>query len=238
MSGHSKWSKIKRQKEATDKQKGTAFSKLSRLITLAVIEGGGITDPEHNVRLRLAVEKAKSFNMPKDNIDRAIEKGAGPGKDELKEVLYEAFGRNGSMFIIIASTNNQNRTTSEVRNILEKSGGKLGTQGSVSYLFMRSALARFSLSEKEESIFGFAEGVQASDIDKVDDGFMVYFPYEKIGSIKGFLGELKIQNLEVIFKPLLPLIVEDTAVKEKILDLIEALESLDDVHSVFTNIRL
>src|SRR5438132_496161 len=131
MSGHSKWSKIKRQKEVTDKVKGAAFAKLSRIITLAVIEGGGIPDPVNNVRLRLSIEKAKALNMPKENITRAIEKGAGPHKLELKEVVYEAFAPHGISVIIVATTDNSNRTFAEIRTILERNGGKMGTQGSV-----------------------------------------------------------------------------------------------------------
>ncbi|MEK7071233.1 MAG: YebC/PmpR family DNA-binding transcriptional regulator, partial [Patescibacteria group bacterium] len=105
------------------------------MITISVIEGGGFADPEINIKLRMAVEKAKAANMPKDNIARAIEKAAGPEKNQLKEVVYEGFGPEGMALIIVATTDNPNRTISEVRNTLEKMGGKLGSQGSVAYLF-------------------------------------------------------------------------------------------------------
>jgi YebC/PmpR family DNA-binding regulatory protein len=135
MSGHNKWSKIKRGKEAKDKVRGNTFSKLSRLITLAVLEGGGITDPNNNIKLRLAIDKAKHFNMPKENIARAVARASGPDKSQIREVIYEGFASAGVGLIIYATTDNPNRTLSEIRNILERHQGKLGTPGSVSYLF-------------------------------------------------------------------------------------------------------
>ena len=117
MSGHSKWANIKRKKQANDLVKGNVFAKMSHLITLAVLEGWGIVEPENNVKLRLAVEKAKSVNMPKENIKRAIEKGSGPNKTLLKEVIYEGFGPYGVFLLILATTDNSNRTSSEIRNI-------------------------------------------------------------------------------------------------------------------------
>src|SRR5690349_17049701 len=119
MSGHSKWSQIKRKKGVKDAQKGKIFSKLARLITLAVLEGGGITDPNANMKLRMAVEKAKKENMPKENMQRAIERGVSPGKDRLIEVFYEGFGPSGIALMIQATTDNTNRTLNEVRTILE-----------------------------------------------------------------------------------------------------------------------
>lgn len=239
MSGHSKWSKIKRQKELTDKEKGTAFSKLSKLITLAVVAGGGMTTPENNVRLRLAIEKAKESNMPKDSIDRAIEKASGPNREESKEVLYEAFGRGGSMFIILATTDNFKRTLSGVKNVLEKYGGKLGTQGSVSYLFKKSAVIRFSIAKnQEEAVFVFADKIKAYDVDKTTGFFQVYLSYDMQGSIKRYLQNLVIQDLRIEFKPQTPLELVDSAAKKNASALIEALKNLDDVQYVFTNIKL
>lgn len=236
MSGHSKWSKIKRQKEATDKQKGTTFSKLSRLITLAVIEGGGIADPANNVRLRLAVEKAKQLNMPKDNIQRAIEKGIGPEKEQLKKAIYEVFAPGGVALIILATTDNVNRTLSEVRNIVESYGGKLGNQGSVLHLFKKCGLATFDLDvTNEESIFAFADKIKAFDIDKDEDYFLVYFPYEFLGTVKDYLGHLKAVAVEIVFKPQSFIEVRNSNEAKKILALVEALEDLDDVQKVFAN---
>lgn len=184
MSGHSKWSKIKREKQAKDKQKGNIFSKLSRLITLAVIEGGGITDPENNIKLRLAIEKAKNLNLPKENIERAIEKGTGPESQELKEVVYEAFGPEGVSLIILATTDNMNRTLSEIRNVLELHGGKLGTQGSVLHLFKKSGLSTFEV-----------------------------MPYASVE-------------------------ISDKDVVKRVLGLVDAIENLDDVQKVFSNLKV
>jgi len=138
MAGHSKWKQIKHKKAANDQQRAKIFSKISKLITSAVIEGGGFSDPNINVKLRLAIDKAKNANMPKDNIARAIEKGSGPDRVHLKEVLYEGFGPHGVALVVHATTDNSNRTVVEVRSVIEKAGGKLGVQGSVSYLFQVS----------------------------------------------------------------------------------------------------
>ncbi|MBI4008889.1 YebC/PmpR family DNA-binding transcriptional regulator [Candidatus Roizmanbacteria bacterium] len=237
MSGHSKWSKIKRQKEATDKQKGTTFSKLSRLISLAVIEGGGITDPDNNVRLRFAIEKAKRSNMSKDNIDRAIQNGVAPGKNQLKETVYEVFAPSGVAMVILTTTDNANRTLSEIRNVVELHGGKLGNQGSVLYLFKKCGLAIFkTLEVTEESIFSFADKIGAFDMDKNEDYYYVYFPYEFLGKVKEYLNELDPMSVETDFKPQTLIKVEDKKKLEKISALVEALEDLDDVQKVFTNI--
>ncbi|OGK09802.1 hypothetical protein A2767_03455 [Candidatus Roizmanbacteria bacterium RIFCSPHIGHO2_01_FULL_35_10] len=179
MSGHNKWSKIKKGKEIKDKQKSSVFSKLTRIITLAVIEGGGITDPENNIKLRLAIEKAKNLNFPKDNIERAVEKGAGPNSQQLKEIIYEGFGPGGVALIILTATDNANRVLGEIRSALEIHGGKLGRQGSAVHFFKKNDWASY----------------EAYSLLEISD--------------------------------------ENTA--KKLLDLIEALENLEDVHKVFTN---
>lgn len=133
MSGHSKWANIKRKKEVTDSKKGKLFSKLSRAITVAAKNGG---DPESNASLRLAVEKARDARMPKENIDKAIQKGSGQGGSEsFFEAVYEGFGPNGEAFYITALTDNKNRTVAELRNIFSKAGGSLGGAGSTAYIF-------------------------------------------------------------------------------------------------------
>jgi len=248
MSGHSKWSKIKRDKQSKDKQKGNLFSKMSRLITLAVIEGGGVTNPENNVKLRLAIEKAKKINLPKDNIGRAIEKGIGPNRQQLKEIIYEAFGPRGGSFIILATSDNANRTLSEVRNAVESLGGKLGNQGSVMYLFKKYGMASFKVGEaryntvpgetEEEAVFSFADKINAFDIDKDEEFFYIHFPYEFLGKAKEFLNELKVDSIEIEYKPDSAIKVTDNDLKKKILAFIEALENLDDVHKVFANFVL
>src|SRR3989344_7207719 len=135
MSGHSKWSTIKRQKGVTDAKRGQAFTKISNAITIAVKQGGGVVDPNSNFKLRLAIDKARDANMPKDNIDRAIKRAEGKGEGAVEEILYEGFGLGGVAFLIETVTDNRQRTFSEVRNIISKNGGNLGEPGSVSYLF-------------------------------------------------------------------------------------------------------
>ncbi len=228
MSGHSKWANIKRKKGINDKQKGNIFGKLSRLITLAVIEGGG-------VKLRLAIEKARGENMPKDNIERAILKGTGPNKDLIKEVLYEAFGPHGVALLIMTTTDNLNRTTSEIRSFLEKKGGKLGSQGSVSYLFEKCGCVILpKLNNTEESVLVFAEKISATDITEDGAYYRLFFPYELLGKLANYCENVKIELSEQEFKPKTTIeLPKDRA--DKIIELIDALENLDDVHKVWAN---
>ncbi len=236
MSGHSKWANIKRKKGVNDKARGTLFSKLSRVITLAVLEGGGITDPNNNIKLRLAVEKAKEGNMPKENIQRAIERGVGPNKDQIKEVIYEGFAPGGIALILLTTTDNLNRTLTEIRNVMDRHGGKLGVQGSVSYLFKKCGLVIFEKNKvKEDVIFNFADKIKAFDIEEDQDQFSVYFPFENLGHIKEFLEGIEAQPAEIDYKPLNYITINDKGQATRIINLVEALEQLDDVHKVFAN---
>ncbi len=229
MSGHSKWSTIKRKKGIKDQEKGKIFSKLSKMITISVIEGGGFADPEINIKLRMAVEKAKAANMPKDNIARAIEKAAGPEKNQLKEVVYEGFGPEGMALIIVATTDNPNRTISEVRNTLEKMGGKLGSQGSVAYLFHKCGSVVFNRVENsEEKILAFGDEVGAFDVEEDPESTTLYFPFENMGKIRSMAAEIE-------YKPTSPIVVTDEAKEQRIFKIIEAVEGLDDVQKVFVN---
>jgi len=237
MSGHSKWANIKRKKEANDKIKGNVFSKLTRLITVAVLESGGITNPDNNIKLRLAIEKAHSFNMPKENIKRAIEKGTGPDKSQIKEVIYEAFAPDGVALIILAHTDNQNRTLGEIKNILEKHKGKLGSIGSVSYLFVKCGLIVIDKSIVDQNkILELADQLEALDIVEDELKYNIYLPYVKLGHIKEILKEVKYDSAEVDFKPQNPIKIDDDSKLEKISLLIECLEALDDVQKVFKNL--
>jgi YebC/PmpR family DNA-binding regulatory protein len=236
MSGHNKWSKIKRQKEITDKVKSTNFAKMARQITLSVIEGGGIGDPENNVRLRLAIEKAKLVNMPKENIARAIEKGAGPNKDSLKEVVYESFAPFGAAMMIVATTDNSNRTHAEVRTVLERNGGKMAGQGAVGYLFQKCAVAVFDAAKNDETaVFDFAEKIQAYDIDEDEDSITVYFPFEKLGRVTEFAGSLVPSVVESEYRPLSTVHLQESQ-EQSVMHLIELLDEMDDVQNVYTNV--
>jgi len=235
MSGHSKWSKIKHEKEAKDIVKGNVFSKLSKHITLAVIEGGGITDPGNNIKLRLAIEKARSLNMPKGNIERAIEKGTGPEKSQLKEVVYEGFAPGGVAIIIVATTDNQNRTLSEIKSVVHMHGGKLGGPGSVSYLFKRCAVMRFNKEQiSQDQVFSAASETEAFDVDEDEREYRLYFPYDHLGKIKTEFGGVKPKSIESIFKAESSITV-DSGTAEKIQSLMLELESLDDVSGTYGN---
>ncbi len=237
MSGHSKWANIKRQKQAADLARGNVFSKLSRIITLTVLESGGITNPENNVRLRLIIDKAKKANMPKENIKRAIDKGTGPDKSSLKEVVYEAFAHGKVVLIILATTDNANRTLSDVRNILERHGAKLAHGGAISYLFQKCSLISFKKNDvTENQVFDFAQKIDAFDIDTDETHFNVFFPFAFLGKINQHLGNLKYETAEVDYKPNLTVSLPDSEIG-KIAALVDDLEELDDVHKVFANLQ-
>lgn len=237
MSGHSKWANIKRKKEANDKIKSNVFGKMSRLITLAVIQGGGIPEPENNVRLRLAIEKAQSVNMPKENIKRAIERAVGPNKTDMKEMIYEAFGPYGTYLVILAATDNSNRTMTEVKVILDKNKVKLGSQNSVLYQFIKCGLVVFDKKTvNQDDILELVDKLQSFDLEEDDDFYNVYIPYENLGRVKEILGDKKYSNAEVYFKPQNKINIEDDNKLQEISQLIDSLEALDDVQKVFTNL--
>ncbi len=238
MSGHSKWANIKRKKQANDLVRGNVFAKMSHLITLAVLESGGMTQPENNVKLRLAIDKAKSVNMPKENILRAIEKGSGPNQTMLKEILYEGFGPYGIFLLILSTTDNSNRTSSEIRNMLEKHSGKLGTQGSVSYLFNKCAFVSFLKKEvNEEAVFKIGEELHAFDINEDTSHFFVFFPFSNFGLLKTHLNNIKYDLAEIDYLPTMPVVLDSPEKEKKVLDIVEALESLDDIQRVYTNLN-
>ena len=236
MSGHSKWSHIKRKKELKDKAKGSLFSKLSRAIILSVIEGGGVTDPGNNLRLRLAIDKAKELNMPKGNIDRAIAKGTGPNREMIREVIFEAFAPFGVTIIILAATDNVNRTLGLVKHTLDQHHAKLGTPGSVSYLFTKCGLMTFAKSKvPEEQIFLLAEKFGAFDIDTDKFFYYAYIPFDHLGKIKHQEEKIPYENFDIDYKPHSLITIPKQEDAHKLLDLIEALEELDDVQKVFAN---
>ncbi|MCL4360253.1 YebC/PmpR family DNA-binding transcriptional regulator [Patescibacteria group bacterium] len=239
MSGHSKWSKVKHQKATTDVVKGQAFTKASRAITMAVREGDGITDPSGNFRLRLAIEKARMVNMPKDRIERAIERGTGSGGEVLETIWYEAFGPEGSALLIETLTDNRQRTVSQVKNILDRHGGSLGTPGSVSYLFERSGLIVAGKSGAPDSDAMLALGLDAgaNDIREYEDAYEIMTPSESVTAVKEYLEGrgVGIRSAEVMMLPKSPVRVTDHA-KESVDRLVEELTGLDDVQEVYHNV--
>ena len=238
MSGHSKWSQIKRKKGIADQKRGQLFSKLSRVITLSVREGRGITDPENNLKLRLAVERARAENMPKENIERAIEKARGAADENYKEVVYEAFGPKGVQFIITAATDNPNRTHSSIKNVLEKMGGKMGRPNSVAYLFDKCGVVVFNKGEVDETaVFSFSDEIGALDIDEEESQYVVYIPFEKFGQVSSHLSGLTTSTIDIFFKPKSTISISEQELIS-IHNLIEALEDLDDVDNVYSNYHI
>lgn len=238
MSGHSKWSKVKHQKATTDVVKGQAFTRASRAITVAVREGGGITDPNTNFHLRLAIENARDVNMPKENIIRAIEKGKGGMGDNLEQISYEAFGSSGVAMLIDVNTDNKLRTVWQIKNILEKSGGTLTSPGAVHYLFRRTGIIVIHKNNWAlDQIMEIAVEFGADDVLEKEDTYEIYCPWEKISAITDKIEKkgIVVDNIDIIMKPTSPLKLSEQQL-HKIELLISQLDSLDDVVRVYTNI--
>lgn len=239
MSGHSKWANIKNKKAVNDKMKGVVFAKISRIITLSVVEGGGIINLDANFKLRLAIDKAHAANMPKENIARAIAKGHGPDSSKLKEVVYEAFGPHGVAYVIQCATDNPTRTHNEVRGVIEKRGGKMGNQGSVGYLFQKCAVMQFDLANSSEDIiFNFGQALKAYDINEGEGIMTVYFPFDQFGRAKTALGStLHPKLFDVEYRPLSTVHVSSEGEAKHVIELSQAIEELEDVHNVFSNLE-
>lgn len=239
MSGHSKWSQIKRKKGLKDRERGVRFAKLARFLTLAVIESGGITDPLKNAKLRLALAKAKEFNMPKETITSAIAKASKIEGQHLKEVVYEGFGPQGVAFVIVAFTDNPNRTFTEVRNMIERYGGKLAGAHSVVHLFDKCGRVVFAKTMvSQNQALDFAASIQAEDIEEDKDSFVIYIPFEQLGHVEAFPENLNQPSVDLYYRPLTTVSLANQDDARKILGLTEALENLEDVHQVYTNCGL
>lgn len=237
MSGHSKWATIKRQKGANDAKRGALFTKLSKAITIAVMAGGGIGDIAQNFRLRLAVEAARSGNMPKDTIERAIEKAAGKSGGTLEEVVYEGFGPGGVGIIVEAATDNKNRTTSEVQNVFNKNGGNLGAMGSVAYQFKKMGQLLVEKGNKNfDDLFLEAADAGAEDVEDSDTMAYVYTQPNDVAKVKDKLTEkgIAVKEMELVWQPTMTVPVDEVT-GEKIVNLLEKLEELDDVQKTYSN---
>lgn len=237
MSGHSKWATIKRQKGVADAKRGQAFTKLSMAITIAVRTGGGITDPNSNFKLRLAVDRARAANMPKENIERAISKGVGSDAGAVEELLYEGFAPHGVALLVEAVTDNKQRTVSNVKNIFDKSGGTLGTSGSVSYLFKRVGqivVKKNGKSADELLDIGISAG--ASDMEDAENDVIFYTEPSDLQSVRNGLEEASItpESAELVFIAGTPIALDEES-QGGVVSLIEKLEELDDVQSVYSN---
>ncbi len=242
MSGHSKWSQIKRQKGVADVRRGQEFTKLGNAITIAVREGGGIADPDANFRLRLIMEKARMANMPKENIQRAIDKAVGKGEGgQLAEVYYEGFGPHNIAVMVETVTDNKLRTQATVKNYMEKNGGVFGSSGSVAYLFNKSGLISVNKKDKIfDDIFLLAIDGGAEDVEESDEIVDIYTPSQDLHKIKKILESdgLDIISAELIMKPTTTVEIDDGDKAQKAINFLQGLEDLDDVQKVYSNIKI
>ncbi|MBV1877853.1 MAG: YebC/PmpR family DNA-binding transcriptional regulator [Pseudomonadales bacterium] len=236
MAGHSKWSNIKHRKAGQDAKRGKIFTKIIRELTIAARDGGGNVDD--NPSLRTVVDKAKSAQMPKDTMERAIQRGAG-GLDgsDLSSLTYEGYGPGGVAVLVETVTDNKNRTVAEVRHAFDRLGGNLGTSGSVAYLFDKKGQIHLAPGADEETIMELAIDAGAEDVESADDGSI-----EVITSAEDFLAVkeavqvsgVALENAEIAMIPQTYNDLDEVT-SEKLLKLLDMLEDLDDVQNVYTN---
>lgn len=242
MSGHSKWSQIKYKKSITDAKKGKIFSKLSREISVAAREKGG--DPETNPKLRLAIEQARKFNMPSENIERAIKRGTGEIKGaKMEEFLYEAYGPSGIALIIEGITDNKNRTLSEIKNILSIHNSKLVGGGSVSYLFEKKGVIiinnKGKTANRDELELSVIE-VGAEDLKWRNDILEVYTKLEDLEKIKKSLQEknITIESSSIDWVPKVEIEIDNPKIKEQLTKLFDALDEQEDTNEIYSNFKI
>ena len=239
MSGHSHWATIKHKKGAIDAKRGKLWSKLSRAIIIAARHGGG--DPSMNLKLRYAIDKAREVSMPKDNIERAIKRGTGEGSDAIfEELTYEGYGPGGVAVLVDVLTDNRNRTNGEIRKIFERTGGKMGSAGTVAYLFERKGV--FSVDAKavdEDTLLGVILEAGADDLRKAGSTFDITCDPSAFGQVKAALEKAKItpSHSEITQVPKAPADV-DVDTGHKIMRLMEALDDHDDVQNVYSTMNI
>lgn len=241
MSGHSKWATIKRKKEAADSKRGAVFTKVVKEITVATRMGG--SDPEANPRLRLALLKAKSCNMPKDNIERAIKKGAGELEGvNYEECVYECYAPGGVAILVEATTDKKSRTTPEIKTILTKGGGSLGNPGSVSRLFERKGVIAIDKSLiGEEELFELVAEAGAEDIDsEQDEIFQITTEPNDYETVMQALNDKDIETEEssIRYVAMVTVPIDEKDIAEKVIKIIDHLEANDDVQAVHSNFDL
>tara|TARA_B100000614_G_C14533461_1_gene487432 strand:+ start:912 stop:1649 length:738 start_codon:yes stop_codon:yes gene_type:complete len=237
MAGHSKWANIKHRKARQDASRGKVWTKVIREITVAA-KGG--PDPNDNPRLRLALEKANSANMPKDTIKRAIEKGSGTGETgALEEIIFEGYGPGGVAILVETMTDNRNRTVSDVRHAFSKFGGNLGTDGSVAYLFKKLGVIHLNKDFAEDELVELVIEIGAEDFTEEDDFFEITTGANEFNKIVDILKEKNIEyiNAEMSLRAE-TLINLDQEMSEKVLNIMEFMDDLDDVQEVHTNAEL
>lgn len=234
MSGHSHFATIRRQKEANDSAKGKVFSKMAKIIAVAVREGGG-PDPDSNYKLRVAIETARGVNVPKDNIKRAIEAAASVGN--LEELIYEGFGPGGIQVMVEALTDNRNRTAQEIKNAFEKSGGTLGGPNSVGFNFEKKGFILVNkVGDPEEQMLKLID-LGADDVNEVSDGIEVYTAPTKLFETRKAIESAgyTVTTTELIEKPKTLQTIDNPETARKIMDFLDVLEDHDDVKKVYIN---
>lgn len=237
MSGHSKWSTIKRKKGAADAKRGAAFTRLANLISVAAREGGG--DPEMNVQLRMAIDQARAENMPNANVERAIKRGTGElaGQRPPESVTYEAYGPGGVALLVDCLTDNKNRTVSDVRAAVTKRGGSLGETGSVAYLFDEKGILKVGGDADEDELTLAAADAGATDVAAAGGAYEVETARQDLAKVRDALtaAGFPVQGAELAKVPKSELPVSDPQTAEAVVALVTELESLDDVSDVSTN---
>lgn len=238
MSGHSKWSTIKRKKGAEDAKRGKLFTRLARDITIAARSGG---DPDSNPTLRTAVDKARAANMPKDNIDRAIKKGTGELEGgELEEIMYEAYGPHGVPILVKCLTDNRNRAIAELRRVFNKLGGNLAEAGAVSWMFTTKGYITIENSDQDpDDVFMIAVDAGADDVEISDGLIEVYTQPDQLHTVAGALSD---NGLEITDAELAPLPNNEIEIGPKetkqVMGIIESLEEIDDVQQVYSGLHI
>ncbi len=238
MSGHSKWSTIKHKKGAADAKRGKLFTKLSRAIMVAAKEGG--SDPATNASLANAVEKARSYSMPKDNIDRAIAKGSGEGPDGaiFETVVYEGYGPEGVAVIVEALTDNRNRTAADVRHLFSKHGGNLGATGAVAWQFERRGVVLVPADGvDEDELFLAVADAGADDVERDGSLFQISSAPEQLATVREAVeaAGFGIASAELSMVPKMTVQIGDESTAKRVVRLVEGLEDNDDVQDVYAN---
>lgn len=235
MSGHSKWSKIKRQKGAADAKRGQIFTRLGNMIAIAAKTGG---DPDTNPSLALAIEKAKAANMPNANIERSIKRGTGElGGQIIQELLFEGYGPGGIGIIVEAASDNRNRTTAEVRTAFNKNGGNLAETGAVAFQFTRKGMIRVKVAGDKEEAELIAIDAGAEDVVEEDNELIIYTDMKSLGTVRDNLKQagLKIEEADLAYVPNAEVKVTDVDIARKIVKLMDAIEEIDDVTNTYSN---
>lgn len=237
MSGHSHYATIRRQKEAKDAQKGQIFSKLAKEIAIAAAAAG--PDPSANFKLRVAVDKARAANMPKDNVERAISSGT-LSAAKLEETIYEGFGPSGISVVVVAATDNKNRTSQEIKNLFERAGGRLAGPGSVSFNFENKGLLLVEKSSEAETQMLTLIDMGVEDIEETDDGLEVYVSPDKLSETKKKLEEagFAVISAELFMKPKSLTTISDAYEAKRALSFLDSLEEHEDVQKVYANLDI